>query len=99
MLDDILHDDKHMKAISLLETCLTKNMLLKICQCKGTEDYTVYKLDEEKLMNWLMKKVSKLSIFLELTKYVLWNCLVVWGTICREVVSGVRFIQALAEFC
>ena len=63
LLDDILADEKHSKALAVLESCLTKNMLLKVCSCKGDKEYTAYKLDEEKALNWLSKKVSRQAVF------------------------------------
>lgn len=65
-MDDILADEKHSKALAVLESCLTKNLLLKICSWKGDEEYTAYKLDEEKVLNWLSKKVSRQTIFTRL---------------------------------
>jgi len=64
-LDNILYDTDHAKAMQSLEASITKKSLMKICTVKGDDDYTAYKICEEKLLKWLAKKVEKLSLHLQ----------------------------------
>jgi len=60
-LDNILIDENYQQALTKLEDCLTKQNLLNICICKGSDDIVAYKSDESKILAWLSLKVSKLS--------------------------------------
>lgn len=64
-LDNILHDDNHNIGLAKLENCVDKEMLQNICTCKGDDEFTAYKLNEDKMLEWLSKKVRKLSLHLQ----------------------------------
>lgn len=51
-------DQEYPVAMHKLDGCLTKDMLLNVCDCKGSDDLVVFKCNEEKLLQWLSKKVS-----------------------------------------
>ena len=54
-------DENYTSGVRALEMCLNKQQLQNVCACKGDEDYTAYKIVEDKVMNWLTKKVNKFS--------------------------------------
>ena len=50
-------DDEHSPGMRQLESCLSHNQLLNICDSKGSDDLIVYKGNLEKITQWLTKKV------------------------------------------
>jgi len=64
-LDNILMDDEYSPGMRQLESCLSHNQLLKICDSKGSDDLIVYKGNREKITQWLTKKVYKMQKHLE----------------------------------
>ena len=48
----------HSPGVHQLESCLTHNILLNVCDTKGADDIVVYKSNQEKIMKWLSKKVT-----------------------------------------
>ena len=56
-LDNILIDDVHSPGMRDLELCLSHDAMLNICDSKGSDDLVVYKGNQEKIIQWLTKKV------------------------------------------
>ena len=50
-------DDSFASSLRCLEACLSREMLEHVCDCKGSDDLVVYKINYEKTINWLSKKV------------------------------------------
>ena len=57
-------DEKYPLLMLQLESCLTRQNLLNVCLCKGDDEYLVYKADEEKILQWLARKVCLFVYFI-----------------------------------
>lgn len=64
-LDNILMDDTFTHPLRSLESCLNREILEHVCDCKGSDDLIVYKANYDKIINWLSKKIEITAEFLQ----------------------------------
>jgi len=67
-LDQVLEDDRCPSTDSVLLPCLPPSLLSLVADRKGDEDLNVWKFQEDKALEWLHQKVTKITSVLKTQK-------------------------------